>query len=155
VWQNRRYEELRDPAHPGRAFTPNEKYAALVEASRCRCSTRSTSQTRGGDAPGGDGRHRHLTTLEGWRAFLGHDPGPPELLPAAARKRMPEDDRVAYDEQAHGAYHARLGVIQTPMLAEVLQAGRLLTLLNREAVSARRGLIVSGPAAWEIQCGVE
>jgi transposase InsO family protein len=33
VWQNRRHEELRDPAHPGRAFTPNEKYAALVEAS--------------------------------------------------------------------------------------------------------------------------
>jgi hypothetical protein len=30
------------------------------------------------------------------------------------------------------------------MLAGVLQAGRLLTLLNREAVSARRGLIVSG-----------
>jgi putative transposase len=32
-WQNRRHGELRDPAHPGRAFTPNEKYAALVEAS--------------------------------------------------------------------------------------------------------------------------
>jgi transposase InsO family protein len=32
AWQNRRHEELRDPAHPGRAFTPNEKYAALVEA---------------------------------------------------------------------------------------------------------------------------
>jgi len=32
AWQNRQHEELRDPAHPGRAFTPNEKYAALVEA---------------------------------------------------------------------------------------------------------------------------
>ena len=32
AWQNRRHEELRDPAHPGRALTPNEKYAALVEA---------------------------------------------------------------------------------------------------------------------------
>jgi hypothetical protein len=31
-WQNRPHEELRDPEHPGRAFTPNEKYAALVEA---------------------------------------------------------------------------------------------------------------------------
>ena len=50
---------------------------------------------------------------------------------------------LAYDEQRIG-YHIRLGIIQTPMLAEVLQAGRLLTLLNREAVSARRGLIVSG-----------
>jgi hypothetical protein len=31
VWQNRPHDGLRDPAHPGRAFTRNEKYAALVE----------------------------------------------------------------------------------------------------------------------------
>jgi hypothetical protein len=31
-WQNRPHDGLRDPAHPSRAFTPNEKYAALVEA---------------------------------------------------------------------------------------------------------------------------
>jgi putative transposase len=31
-WQNRQHDGLRDPAAPGRAFTPNEKYAALVEA---------------------------------------------------------------------------------------------------------------------------
>ncbi|WP_432171232.1 Mu transposase C-terminal domain-containing protein [Streptomyces sp. 1222.5] len=31
-WQNRPHDGLRDPAHPGRLFTPNEKYAALVEA---------------------------------------------------------------------------------------------------------------------------
>jgi hypothetical protein len=31
-WQNRPHDGLRDPAHPGRAFTPNEKYAALVQA---------------------------------------------------------------------------------------------------------------------------
>jgi transposase InsO family protein len=31
-WMNRRHDGLRDPGHPGRAFTPNEKYAALVEA---------------------------------------------------------------------------------------------------------------------------
>ena len=30
---NRPHDGLRDPEHPGRAFTPNEKYAALVEAS--------------------------------------------------------------------------------------------------------------------------
>ena len=29
---NRPHDGLRDPEHPGRAFTPNEKYAALVEA---------------------------------------------------------------------------------------------------------------------------
>jgi len=32
AWQNRPHDGLRDPAAPGRAFTPNEKYAALVEA---------------------------------------------------------------------------------------------------------------------------
>jgi transposase InsO family protein len=31
-WQNRPHDGLRDPAAPGRMFTPNEKYAALVEA---------------------------------------------------------------------------------------------------------------------------
>jgi transposase InsO family protein len=31
-WLNRPHDELRDPEHPGRAFTPNEKYAALIEA---------------------------------------------------------------------------------------------------------------------------
>jgi hypothetical protein len=30
-WQNRPHDGLRDPLHPGRAFTPNEKYAALTE----------------------------------------------------------------------------------------------------------------------------
>jgi putative transposase len=31
AWQNRPHDGLRDPEHPGRAFTPNERYAALVE----------------------------------------------------------------------------------------------------------------------------
>ena len=31
-WQNRPHDGLRDPEHPGRVFTPNEKYAALAEA---------------------------------------------------------------------------------------------------------------------------
>jgi hypothetical protein len=31
-WLNRPHDGLRDPQHPGRAFTPNERYAALVEA---------------------------------------------------------------------------------------------------------------------------
>jgi hypothetical protein len=33
IWQNRPHDGLRDPLHPGRAFTPNEKYAAMAEAS--------------------------------------------------------------------------------------------------------------------------
>jgi hypothetical protein len=31
-WANRPHDGLRDPAAPGRMFTPNEKYAALVES---------------------------------------------------------------------------------------------------------------------------
>src|SRR6266567_4417995 len=31
-WVNREHDGLRDPEHPGRAFTPNQKYAALVES---------------------------------------------------------------------------------------------------------------------------
>lgn len=31
-WLNRPHEGLRDPDHPGRLFTPNQKYAALVES---------------------------------------------------------------------------------------------------------------------------
>lgn len=30
-WQNRQHDGLRDPLVPGRALTPNEKYAALIE----------------------------------------------------------------------------------------------------------------------------
>jgi hypothetical protein len=32
AWQNRPHDGLRDPLAPGRMFTPNEKYAALVES---------------------------------------------------------------------------------------------------------------------------
>jgi transposase InsO family protein len=31
VWQNRPHEGLRDPLHPQRTFSPNQKYAALIE----------------------------------------------------------------------------------------------------------------------------
>ena len=30
-WQNRPHDSLRDPVHPGQAFSPNQMYAALVE----------------------------------------------------------------------------------------------------------------------------
>ena len=31
VWQNRAHDGLRDPLRPQRAFSPNQKYAALIE----------------------------------------------------------------------------------------------------------------------------
>ena len=36
VWQNRPHDGLRDPLTPGRALTPNERYAALIEPGRLR-----------------------------------------------------------------------------------------------------------------------
>ena len=77
-WMNRRNDGLRDPEHPGRAFTPNEKYAALVEAAGYTCRSRC-------------GRRLHRVAArrvaEGQR--LRHQAGPAQLRqrgagPAAA-----------------------------------------------------------------------
>ncbi|UXY20387.1 Mu transposase C-terminal domain-containing protein [Streptomyces cynarae] len=43
------------------------------------------------------------------------------------------------------AYHARLPVLQTPFLREVLKLGDRLTVLNRTAVGGRHGLLITGP----------
>jgi len=89
--------------------------------------------------------HRHLTTLEGWRAFTTATTVPPELLAEQQWARLAEPDRSGYDEHRLD-YHTRLGVVATSTLRQVVHAGRRLTLLNRHAISARRGLILSGPA---------
>lgn len=86
-----------------------------------------------------------LTTLEGWRAFTSEVPDVPELLPKAERAALDSDERSRYDERRLD-YHTRLGVVGTSTLRHVVTAGRRLVLLNRHAISARRGLIVSGAA---------
>jgi hypothetical protein len=86
-----------------------------------------------------------LTTLEGWRQFTSDAPAVPELLPGAERGALADDDRSCYDERRLD-YHTRLAVAATSTLRHVVNTGRRLTLLNRHAVSARRGLIVSGAA---------
>jgi len=89
--------------------------------------------------------HRQLTTLEGWRQFTVDVPEVPELLPAAVRGGLSGDERSLHDERRLD-YHTRLGVVATSTLRHVVNTGRRLTLLNRHAISARRGLIVSGAA---------
>ena len=66
-----------------------------------------------------------------------------DLLPDAARASLTARSRAAYDE-ARISYHSELVVVATSTLREVTRQGRLLTLLNRREISARRGLIVSG-----------
>ena len=103
-----------------------------------------------GDRPGKDAvaagdPHRHLSTLPGWREFTALAPGQPELLAAAEYASLGDDARAAYDEERLD-YHTRLGVVGTSVLRQVVTTGRRLTLLNRHAISARCGLILSGAA---------
>ena len=72
-------------------------------------------------------------------------PGQPELLAAAEYAALGDDARAAYDEERLD-YHTRLGVVGTSVLRQVVTTGRRLTLLNRHAISARCGLILSGAA---------
>jgi hypothetical protein len=89
--------------------------------------------------------HRYLTTLEGWREFTTQNPAPPDLLPEDDLAVLDTGERLDYDEDQLD-YHTRLTVVATSTLRTVVHTGRRLTLLNRHAISARRGLILSGPA---------
>jgi Bacterial TniB protein len=91
-------------------------------------------------------RRQPTTTLEGWRRFVDADQASFDLLPSADRDALTDADRIGYDE-ARIAYHAELIVVTTSTIRQILHQGRLLTLLNQREVGARRGLIVSGPAA--------
>lgn len=86
------------------------------------------------------------TTLEGWRRFVDAPPAAFDLLPDADCRSLPPESRTAYDE-ARLSYHSELVVVATSTLREIARQGRLLTLLNRREIGARRGLIVSGPPA--------
>ncbi|MFJ1847622.1 TniB family NTP-binding protein [Streptomyces sp. NPDC088146] len=88
---------------------------------------------------------RHLTTLTGWRQFAVDPPAPPALLTAAEHAALPAPDKYLYDE-ARLDHHARLLVVATSTVRHTVATGRRLVVLNRHAISARRGLIVSGPA---------
>jgi AAA domain len=84
-----------------------------------------------------------LTTKEGWRRFVDHQPQPPALLDAAALATLSPGDRSDYDEARRG-YHADLPLVSTPIIRKVISTSRLLVQLNRNQVSARRGVIISG-----------
>lgn len=95
--------------------------------------------------PAGE-RRDPTTTLSGWRNFVDAAPATFDLLSEDARAALAAHDRGAYDD-ARISYHSELVVVATSTLRKVTQQGRLLTLLNRREISARRGLIVSGPWA--------
>ena len=84
-----------------------------------------------------------LTTKEGWRRFVDRQPSPPDLHNPATVELLPSADRDAHEE-ARRIYHADLPLANTPTIQKVISTARLLVQLNRNQVSARRGVIVSG-----------
>jgi len=98
-----------------------------------------------GDSPSVGDPHKHLSTLDGWREFTTLSASPPDLLAEAGYAALGSDAKATYDEERLD-YHTRLGVVGTSVLRQGVTTGRRLTLLNRHAISARRGLILSGAA---------
>jgi hypothetical protein len=87
--------------------------------------------------------NRQLTTLDGWRKSIEGPPAPPVLLSPAELKRLSATEGDLYDEDRLD-HHARMLVVATSFVEKTVVCGRRLVLLNRHAVSARRGLMVSG-----------
>ncbi|MEU0195495.1 TniB family NTP-binding protein [Streptomyces afghaniensis] len=88
---------------------------------------------------------RQLNTLTGWRRFIDGRPTPPVLASRSAWQQMNPAKRDLYDESRLD-HHARMLTVATSFVERTAICGRRLVLLNRHAISARRGLIVSGPA---------
>ncbi len=84
-----------------------------------------------------------LTTKEGWRRFVDRQPSVPDRHDPATVELLTPAQWAAYDE-ARREYHADLPLANTPTIQKVISTARLLVQLNRQQVSARRGLIVSG-----------
>ena len=94
------------------------------------------------EVPGAD-RREPTMTLTGWRRFVDSPPASFDLLAGEQWQALSEEQRGRYDE-ARINYHSELVVVATSTVREVARQGRLLTMLNRREISARRGLIVSG-----------
>src|SRR6478672_10650721 len=88
-------------------------------------------------------RREPTMTLSGWRRFIDAPPASFDLLPDRQWSALPDRARDEYDE-ARINYHSEMVVVATSTIREVARQGRLLTMLNRREISARRGLIVSG-----------
>ena len=91
----------------------------------------------------GTSRREPTMTLAGWRRFVDSAPASFDLLPGQQWQALSDEQRGRYDE-ARISYHSELVVVATSTVREVARQGRLLAMLNRREISARRGLIVSG-----------
>jgi Bacterial TniB protein len=98
------------------------------------------------DEPAATDQPRPLTTKTGWSQFAQDTEVLPTLLPDDRWQALGADERDHYDE-IRLRHHARLVTITTPLVNDVIRLGRRLSLLNRDQVTARRGLIISGRPA--------
>ncbi len=87
--------------------------------------------------------HEPSTTKEGWAAFVDQQPSRIDLLPADQWRALDETTQEAYD-QTRLAHHARLIVVATPTVDQIVKTGRRLVVLNSGTDTARRGMIVTG-----------
>lgn len=100
------------------------------------------------DAPA----HEPLTTKEGWARWVDRaQPFPPELRNDWQQLLPPE--RAVYDD-ARLTYHSDMIVVNTPAIQDIIKTVRRLLVLNRQQVSARRGLIVTGVAGTGKTTGI-
>lgn len=87
--------------------------------------------------------NRQLASLDGWRRFVADSPTAPALLSPDQLRQLSTAERDLYDEERL-EHHARMFVVATSFVEKTVTCGRRLVLLNKHAISARRGLIVSG-----------
>ncbi|MFG2848073.1 AAA family ATPase [Kitasatospora sp. NPDC048296] len=89
---------------------------------------------------------RQLTTHSGWLEFVASALSEPvAVLSQVEYDSLSKEDQYIYDE-GRLDHHARLQVVATSTVRRTVTCGRRLVILNRGAISARRGLIVTGPA---------
>ncbi|MFF4805867.1 AAA family ATPase [Streptomyces sp. NPDC001351] len=84
-----------------------------------------------------------LTMKEGWRRFVEHESSPPTLLTAVQRAALSPKGKLR-DDGLRRNYHAVLPLVNTPTIQKVITTSRLLVQLNRQQISARRSINISG-----------
>lgn len=107
----------------------------MTRPSRTSFVPQATEQELPPDSP--------LTTKEGWRRFVEHEPCPPALLTTAHEPALSRKEKLHHDEVRRN-YHSDLPLVNTPTIRKVIATSRLLVQLNRQQISARRGVIISG-----------
>lgn len=88
---------------------------------------------------------RQLTTLPGWREFVASATSDLMVMLSGDEYAALGTEKYTYDEDRLD-HHARLEVVATSAIRHTVTCGRRLIILNRGAISARRGLLVTGPA---------